>query len=72
MEDKRVPFYHYIPLNDDASNLPEILEWAWNYEEECQQISLRATEYMKDLYTSKQARQDNEEIFCRMVKRHQG
>jgi len=71
MEDKLVPFYHYIPLNDDASNLPEMLEWARNHEEECQQIALRATEYMKDLYASKQARRDNEEIFRRMVKRYQ-
>ena len=71
MEDNLVPFYHYILLNYDASNLPEMLEWAWNHEEECQQIALRATEYMKDLYASKRARRDNEEIFRRMVKRYQ-
>lgn len=46
MEDKLKPFVHYLELNDDLSNLEELLEWAKNNEAECQQIALNGRHYV--------------------------
>ena len=62
MEDLLVPFYHYIPVEPGGSNLLEMVQWARAHDEECQRISQQATQYMNDLWTSKQAKRDNQRI----------
>lgn len=47
MEGKLIPWKHYIPLNDDFSNLPYIIEYCNNHDDLCKQISNNATEFMK-------------------------
>lgn len=58
MEDLLLPFVHYIPLEHDYSNLLEMLEWAEQHQEACQEISKRATDYVKRIWLSKQAQID--------------
>ncbi|KAK1740913.1 protein O-glucosyltransferase, partial [Skeletonema marinoi] len=58
MEDLLVPFVHYIPLANDYSNLLEMVKWASEHDEACQEISKRATEFMEHLWLSKQAKRD--------------
>ena len=54
MEDKLVPFVHFIPLKDDFSDLLQQLEWARNHDQECQIISRQARHYMEELVTISQ------------------
>lgn len=41
------PFKHYIPLNRDASNLEEMLQWAKDNDKEAEQIGRRARLYAR-------------------------
>lgn len=70
MEHVLVPFLHYIPVNDDYSNLMEMVEWARNNDEKCRWISQQATEYMNRLYGTEQADHDNELIAMGLAKRY--
>jgi hypothetical protein len=63
MEDKLVPYVHYIPLQADFSNVPEQLAWARAHDDECRTISLQARAYMEDLVTSDLAQRANRAIF---------
>ncbi len=60
MEDLLVPFVHYIPLANDYSNLLEMIKWANEHDEACQEISKRATEFIEHLWISEQAQKDTE------------
>mmetsp|Transcript_7250 Transcript_7250/g.9454 ORF Transcript_7250/g.9454 Transcript_7250/m.9454 type:complete len:396 (+) Transcript_7250:124-1311(+) len=67
MEDQLVPFYHYIPLHQNATNLETMLQWARQHDEECQVIARQATQFMQDLWMSEKAQHDNEIILTKMV-----
>lgn len=47
MEDKLVPFFHYIPIKDDFSNVTEMIEWANDHQEECENIAKNATKFIE-------------------------
>jgi hypothetical protein len=47
MEGLLVPFEHYVPLENDFSDLEEKFEWAMSNESECMAISQNAREYMR-------------------------
>jgi len=68
MEDLLVPFVHYIPLANDYSNLLEMVKWANEHDEACQEISKRATEFMEHLWMSKQAKRDTKYLQKALVK----
>jgi hypothetical protein len=70
MEGKLVPYYHYVPLAPNYSDLVEKLEWARQNEDICKQISLHATEYIYDLYITPKAKNDNREIHRKMASRY--
>ncbi len=46
MEEKLQPNVHYLELNKDLSNLDELLTWAANNNEACQQIAENGKNYM--------------------------
>lgn len=46
MEGLLKPFYHYLPLNDDLSDLDEILRWAKDNDRQCQQIAMNGKIFM--------------------------
>jgi hypothetical protein len=59
MEDLLVPFVHFIPLEDDYSNILEMVHWAQENDEKCKWISDQATLYMEQLWTSQTAKREN-------------
>ena len=71
MESMLVPWVHYIPLFQNHSNLPERLAWARTHDDECQQISLHARDYMERLVTSEQAQRDTVTILKEMDRVYQ-
>jgi hypothetical protein len=66
MEEKLVPYIHYVPLWQNHSNLPQQLQWARTHDEECRQIVQYSRHYMERLVTSPQAQQDTMEILIGM------
>ena len=62
MEEKLVPWVHYIPLYENYTNLSEQLAWAQTHDEECYQMVLYSRHYIERLVTSKQAQQETREI----------
>mmetsp|Transcript_11642 Transcript_11642/g.17923 ORF Transcript_11642/g.17923 Transcript_11642/m.17923 type:complete len:444 (+) Transcript_11642:249-1580(+) len=68
MEDLLVPFVHYIPLANDYSNLLEMVKWANEHDEACQEISKRATEFIEHLWMSEQAKRDTRYLQKALVK----
>mmetsp|Transcript_15314 Transcript_15314/g.30345 ORF Transcript_15314/g.30345 Transcript_15314/m.30345 type:complete len:87 (+) Transcript_15314:1-261(+) len=58
MEDLLVPFVHYVPVNDDLSDLVDMVEWARENDEKCRWISDQATKYVENVWTSEQAQED--------------
>mmetsp|Transcript_25554 Transcript_25554/g.51678 ORF Transcript_25554/g.51678 Transcript_25554/m.51678 type:complete len:357 (-) Transcript_25554:3487-4557(-) len=58
MEDLLVPFVHYVPVNDDLSDLVDMVEWARENDEKCRWISDQATKYVENVWTSEHARED--------------
>ncbi|KAL3806182.1 hypothetical protein ACHAXA_000173 [Cyclostephanos tholiformis] len=59
MEDLLVPYVHFIPLEDDYSNIIEMVHWAQQNDEKCKWISDQATLYMEQLWTSQYAKREN-------------
>ena len=46
MEEKLEPYVHYLELNDDLSNLEELLNWARENDEKCREIALNGKQFM--------------------------
>lgn len=47
MEGNLIPWYHYVPVKSDWSDLEKIYKWCINNQEKCKQIVRNANEYMK-------------------------
>jgi hypothetical protein len=47
MEDKLQPFIHYVPVNDDFSDLENKYNWCLNNDSLCENISRNATQYIE-------------------------
>jgi len=62
MEDTLKPFIHYVPLNDDFSDLEEKYNWCLSNPDECIFISNNATEYIQQFMD-----QNNENEITRKV-----
>jgi len=58
MEDLLVPFVHYVPLNDDYSNLIEMVKWARKNDAKCRWIAEQATQFMEKYWISEEAKKD--------------
>lgn len=55
---KLQPFIHYIPINNDLSNLREMYEWCETHQHECLEIIHSAREFAKRELTFENALQD--------------
>jgi protein glucosyltransferase len=43
-----VPFEHYVPVNEDLSNLVEMVEWALNHDDQAQRIAMNGVRFVKE------------------------
>ena len=50
MESYLKPWIHYVPLNDDFSNLEEMYSWCLNNDDKCQEIVKNANIHMKNFF----------------------
>jgi hypothetical protein len=66
MEDKLMPYVHYIPVKDDYSDLEEIFEWGLTHEAECMEISKNAKAFIEQFLDEEK----EQEIHRRIIKRY--
>lgn len=71
MEEMLVPFHHYIPITADGSDIPEKLEWAKANDRHCQIISKQATQFVRDLIVTEEAKATNDLILKGIVSRYE-
>lgn len=62
MEDKLIPWYHYIPLEDNFSDLEYNYKWCLNNPEKCKKIIKNANDYIKVFLNKK-----NEDLLISQV-----
>lgn len=66
MEDLLVPYVHYIPLQDDFSDLEDMVRWAKKNDKKARWIANQATKYMENLWMSEKAKKSNNEIAAKL------
>mmetsp|Transcript_31424 Transcript_31424/g.94011 ORF Transcript_31424/g.94011 Transcript_31424/m.94011 type:complete len:454 (-) Transcript_31424:285-1646(-) len=71
MEEFLVPYVHYLPVEEDLSDLRERLEWAREHDDLCRNISMHATHFMQRIYASPRAKRDNEWISSQIARRYE-
>lgn len=47
MEDKLVPYEHYVPVDSTCDNLDSVLDWCKKNDSKCKKIAQNATKYME-------------------------
>jgi len=62
MEDQLIPYIHYIPIQEDLSNIQDMVQWCELHPQQVQLIRERANLYVYDLLFSEESDQDNAEI----------
>ena len=70
MEDRLVPYFHYVPVKPDLSDLEDQLEWAHSHPDECREILRHSTAFMEHLDVSVQAKRDTKWIHHQIVQRY--
>ena len=67
METKLQPFVHYLPINNDLSNVKEIVEWDEENLDQTLLVSKRSTQYVNDLLYHPDAIQDERLVMERIM-----
>ena len=71
MEELLEPWVHYVPLNEDLSNVEERIQWVIDHDDEAHAISRRATLWIYDLLFHPDAAQDEARIQLEILRRYQ-
>jgi hypothetical protein len=66
MESKLIPWYHYVPVKNDFTDLEEIYKWCINNSKKCEKIALNGKEYINQFLDEK----NEEEITNELLKRY--
>jgi len=67
MEDMLIPFEHFVPLNDDLTDVEEKLQWCMNNLQKCEQISKNATIYMHQFLDTENEKYITNEVIRRYL-----
>ena len=68
MEDKLIPYKHYIPLNNDFSDLQYKYEWAENNQDRCEYIVRQSTKYIEQFLDDDKEKFIEKEVLTRYLK----
>jgi Glycosyl transferase family 90 len=71
MEELLDPWVHYIPLNDDLSDVEEKMQWVIDNDEEASKIAHRGKLWISDLIYHPDAQADDESIIDQTFKRYE-
>jgi hypothetical protein len=70
LEKLLVPWIHYVPLSENVDNIEEMVQWILHHQDEAQQISRRATNFIHDLFLHADSERDNRLIMEEMALRY--
>ena len=70
LEDLLEPWVHYVPLNEDLSDVEEKMKWVIDHDEEAQMIAERGALWMKDLLYHPDSQKDEQAIFEEIIRRY--
>ena len=70
MESKLQPFIHYIPINNDMTNINEMVRWAEENTERTLFIAKHSTLFIHDLFFHPDAMHDEMSIIEKMMERY--
>lgn len=70
MEEILQPYVHYIPLNDDLTNVEEQVQWMIDHDAEAEQIANNGRLWMTDLIFHPDAAKDTENILDETFRRY--
>jgi hypothetical protein len=71
MEELLIPWLHYVPLNDEATDVEGKMQWILDHESDAKRISYAATLWMQDLVFHPDAAEDDRWIQEEMLRRYQ-
>ena len=71
LEELLEPWVHYVPLNDNLSNVEERVQWVIDHDGEAEQIARRATLWIHDLLLHPDAMEDEADILSEIVRRYE-
>jgi hypothetical protein len=70
MEERLIPWVHYVPIDQELSDVKEKIQWVLEHDKEAQLISERATLWMHDLLFHEDATSDEKKIFREILRRY--
>jgi hypothetical protein len=70
MEELLEPWVHYIPLNEELSDVEEKMQWVLDHDDQAQQISKRGTLWIQDLVLHSDAVRDDRHIEEEIIRRY--
>ena len=70
MEELLVPWVHYIPINDDLSDVEERVQWILDHDEEAKTIARNGRMWIADLVYHPEAEKENEMIIDQTLQRY--
>jgi Glycosyl transferase family 90 len=70
MEELLEPWVHYVPLNEDLSDVEEKMQWVLDNDESAKEIAHRGKLWMSDLIFHPNAQRDDDLIFEETFKRY--
>jgi hypothetical protein len=70
MEELLVPWVHYVPLNDKATDVEEKMQWVIDNDEDARKIAEQSSLWMEDLVFHPDAARDDHLIKEEMIRRY--
>jgi len=70
MEDRLIPWVHYIPLDDDLANVHEQMEWILRHNAQAEAIAQAGQLWIKDLLYHPDSESDTRAIYDEIVRRY--
>jgi hypothetical protein len=70
MEELLEPWVHYIPLNEELSDVEEKMQWVLDHDDHAQQIAERGTLWIQDLVLHSDAVNDDKQIEEEIIRRY--
>ena len=70
MEELLEPWVHFIPINENLTDIEEKMQWIIDHDEDAQKIAHRGSLWMKDLMFHPDSESDSQEVFDEMARRY--
>ena len=68
MEDKLIPWVHYLPVKEDFSNLEEVFQWGLVHESKCKAITVAAQKFIEQFLDEEKELEIHRRIIARYAK----